>query len=298
MTVRVRSLPSAGQTVLGDSFLTSPGGKGANQAVAARRAGAEVVFVTAVGDDDFGRRSLDLYRAEGINVDYARVVEGVASGVALIFVSSDGENMIGVASGANLELTPSDIDRLPDSVFQPGDVLLAGLEIPISTAIRAMKRAKAGGMTVILNPAPVPSPTESEVSILLSSADLITPNRVEAMMLAGVGQDKPSGPASFARALLKEGPRAVVMTLGAEGCLIVEGDAAETTIPAPRVEAVDAVGAGDAFNGALAVALGEKRRLTDAAAWAVRAASLAVTKPGAQSALPLRSEIDGFVQHP
>src|SRR5262249_25945479 len=152
--LRVPSLPAAGQTVLGDSFVISPGGKGANQAVAARRAGAEVLFVTAVGDDDFGRRSLALYRQEGINVDHVPIVQGVPSGVALIFVSHDGENMIGVASGANGDLSPVDIDRLPDSVFCPGDFLLAGLEIPIPTAIRAMRRGKQSGSTVILNPAP------------------------------------------------------------------------------------------------------------------------------------------------
>src|SRR5690349_18316756 len=156
MTVRLPSLPLPGQTLLGSSFLTSPGGKGANQAVAARRAGAEVVFVTAVGDDDLGERSLDLYRREGIQVDHVRVVSGVSSGVALIFVGADGENMIGVAPGANQDLTPADVDRLPDSLFRPGDVLLAGLEIPVGTAIRAMRRGKAAGMAVLLNPAPAP----------------------------------------------------------------------------------------------------------------------------------------------
>ena len=156
MTVRVPVLPAAGQTVLGDSFVTTPGGKGANQAVAARRAGAEVVFVAAVGDDDLGRQAVERYRREGINVDHIRTVEEVSSGVALIFVSHDGENMIGVASGANQRLNPTDIDRLPDSLFRAGDLLLAGLEIPIPTAIRAMRRGKSSGMTVILNPAPLP----------------------------------------------------------------------------------------------------------------------------------------------
>ena len=293
MTVRVPALPGAGQTVLGDGFAISPGGKGANQAVAARRAGADVVFITAIGNDDLGRNALELYRREGIDVDHVRTIDGVASGVALIFVSRDGENMIGVASGANLGLQPSDIDRLPDSIFCPGDVLLAGLEIPIPTAIRAMRRGKSRRMAVILNPAPAPSLSEPEVSALLSVADIITPNRVEAIMLAGIGTGQRPEPSACARRLLTMGPRAVVITLGSEGCLVAKNEELHR-LPAPRVDAVDTVGAGDAFNGALAVALAGGRPLIDAAAWAVRAAALAVTKPGAQSALPFREEIDRF----
>ncbi|QEH32706.1 Ribokinase [Aquisphaera giovannonii] len=293
MTVRVPSLPGAGQTVLGRDFLVSAGGKGANQAVAARRAGAEVAFVTAVGDDDFGRRSLDGYRGEGIDVSFAKTVPGVASGVALIFVSEDGENLIGVASGANLELSPADIDALPDDLFRAGDVLLAGLEIPIPTAIRALRRGKQAGMTAILNPAPAPSLTEAEVGYLLAEADVITPNRIEAIMLAGVRPGEKPGPNALAAGLLAMGPRSVVITLGAEGCLIVhEGES--LAVPSPKVQAVDAVGAGDAFNGILAVGLAEGLSLADAARRAVKGAALAVTRPGAQPALPTRSEIDAF----
>jgi ribokinase len=294
MTVRVPSLPGAGQTVLGDSFAISPGGKGANQAVAARRAGAEVTFITAVGDDDLGRGALERYRTEGIDVSHVRTIGGTASGVALIFVSRDGENMIGVAAGANQALTPSDIDRLPDVVFRPGDVLLVGLEIAIPTAIRAMRRGKDAGMTVLLNPAPAPSLSDQEVQILLSAADVLTPNRVEAMMLAGVSGGGRPDSAAFARKLLAMGPRAVVITLGAEGCLLATRGTLQT-IAAPRVEAVDTVGAGDAFNGALAVALAEGRELNDAVGWATAAAALAVTLPGAQSALPDRQAIENLV---
>jgi ribokinase len=293
MTVRVPALPAAGQTILGDSFATTPGGKGANQAVAARRAGAEVVLVAAVGDDDLGRQAIERYRREGINVDYVRTVEGVSSGVALIFVSHDGDNMIGVASGANERLSPSDIDRLPEALFRPGEILLAGLEIPIPTAIRAMRRGKANGMTVILNPAPAPSLSAHEVKVLLSEADIITPNRVEAIMLAGIRQGEKPEPASCARRLLELGPRAVVITIGSEGCLVAH-DQEIHHVASPRVQAVDTVGAGDAFNGALAVALAERRPLVEAAAWAVKAAALAVTRPGAQSALPFRDQIDGL----
>lgn len=293
MTARLPHLPSPGQTVLGHSFLTTPGGKGANQAVAARRAGAEVVFVTAVGDDAMGREALGLYRREGIDVGHARVVAGVPSGVALIYVADDGENMIGVAPGANLRLTPEDVDRLPDSVFHPEDVLLVSLEIPLETAIRAIRRGFGAGMTTILNPAPAPTLGESAVRELLTNVMYLTPNRVEAMALAGIPQDTPVEPdwAECGLRLKGMGAACVIITLGSRGCQMVDAKPYRPT-PAPRVEAVDTVGAGDAFNGALAVALAEGRYADDAAAWACAAAALAVTRPGAQAALPCREAID------
>jgi ribokinase len=297
MTVRVASLPVPGQTVLGDAFAISPGGKGANQAVAARRAGAEVVFIAAVGDDDLGRQALDQYRVEGIHIDHVRIVPGVSSGVALIFVGQDGENMIGVASGANQRLTGDDVGRLAASVFRAGDILLVGLEIPVATAIAAMRRGREAGMTVVLNPAPAPALSLAGICDLLSHADIITPNRVEALALArressGERRHEPDLSACAGR-LLELGPKGVAITLGAEGCLVAtRGESAR--IAAPTVEAVDTVGAGDAFNGALAVALGEGHSLLRAADWAMVAAAIAVTRPGAQTALPLRREIDAF----
>src|SRR5262245_25040046 len=222
MTVRVPRLPGPGQTILGSSFATTPGGKGANQAVAARRAGAEVVFFTAVGADDLGRQALELYRLEGIDVSQVRVVDGTSSGVALIFVASDGENMIGVASGANHRLTPDEIDRLPSSLFHADGVLLAGLEIPLETAIRALRRGSDSGMLTVLNPAPVPAMSEAEVRRCLSAASVITPNRVEALALAGMVPDSAAEPdwSACAGRLVVMGAGAVVITLGAEGCLV------------------------------------------------------------------------------
>lgn len=292
MTVRTPNLPGPGETVLGGAFATTPGGKGANQAVAASRAGAEVVFVTAVGDDDLGRQALERYRGEGIDVSRAKVVPGVASGVALIFVADDGENMIAVASGANLELTPDDVAALPDDLFRAGDVLLTGLEIPAATALAAMKRGREAGMTIILNPAPAPRTGDPIVAELLAAADVVTPNRGEALALAG-GVRKGTLTA-LADQIRARGPRTVVLTLGREGCLATTG-AEVYEIPGRRVQAVDAVGAGDAFNGALAAVLAEGRPLGEALAWATAAAALAVTQPGAQSALPTREQIDRFV---
>jgi ribokinase len=293
MTVRLPRLPAPGQTILGHSFLTTPGGKGANQAVAARRAGAEVVFVTAVGDDDLGRQALDLYSREGIDVSHARVVEGMSSGVALIFVDDGGENMIGVASGANLGLAPEDVDRLPDSLFRAGDVLLVSLEIPLETAIRALRRGYEAEMFTILNPAPAPAIPESEVRELFSAAIYITPNRLEAMAMAGIKPDADAEPdwGECGLRLIRMGTSVAIITLGSHGCQIV-ADKPWPIVPAPRVEAVDTVGAGDAFNGALATALAEGRSLGEAAVWANAAAALAVTRPGAQSALPTREAID------
>lgn len=294
MTVRLPRLPAPGQTILGHSFLTTPGGKGANQAVAARRAGAEVVFVTAVGDDDLGRQALELYRREGIDVSHARVVEGMSSGVALIFVDDGGENMIGVASGANLGLTPEDVDRLPDALFREGDVLLVSLEIPVETARRALERGRDGGMFTILNPAPAPALDGPELRGLLARCRLVTPNRLEALRLTGMAPEEVASEPDWSacgRRLIELGTAMAAITLGSRGCQLTTPGLSRS-IPAPRVEAVDTVGAGDAFNGALAVAMAEARPFEEAVAWANAAAALAVTKPGAQSALATRDAID------
>jgi ribokinase len=293
MTVRLPTLPAAGQTVLGSSFATTPGGKGANQAVAACRAGGLVSFIAAVGDDDLGKKALDLYRRQGIDISHVRICEGVPSGVALILVSEDGENMIGVASGANQKLSPEDIDHLPDSVFRAGDLLLAGLEIPIETATRAIERGSRAGMRVIFNPAPVPESPNAITPGLLSLVDVLTPNRLEALALAGMSLNTASEPDwnLCAEGLLEAGAHGVVITLGAKGCLVATTER-KGRVPAHPVYAIDTVGAGDAFNGALAVALGDHRTLEDAAAWAAAAAALAVTQRGAQSALPFRDAID------
>jgi ribokinase len=282
MNIRLPTLPRPGQTLLGGEFFTGPGGKGANQAVAARRAGAEVTFLTAFGDDIFGASIRRHDEEEGIDIRHAKTVPGAASGVALIFVADDGENLIGVAMGANAQLLPQDIDSLPDDVFDPAAVLLASLEVPIETVARAVTRAKAAGMTVVVNPAP----GDRRLAVLgvLPLIDVLTPNESEAEVLIGVHNDA-------AEALRAEGVASVVVTLGGDGCLVVDANG-RTKMPAHRVEVVDTVGAGDAFSGALAVALSEGRSLREAASWASAAAAIAVTRPGAQGALPRRDAID------
>jgi ribokinase len=291
MNMRLPRLPKAGQTLLGD-FFTGPGGKGANQAVAARRAGAEVVFLTAFGDDAFAGPIRRHDEAEGIDLSHAKTVPGAASGVAMIFVADDGENLIGIAMGANAQLNPDDIDALPDDVFDPRGVLLASLEVPIDTVARAVERAHDRGMTVVVNPAP----GDRKLAELgcLPRIDVLTPNESEAEVLTGRHLDDP---AAAADALRAEGVKAVVLTLGGRGCLVVD-ESGRTAIPARKVAVVDTVGAGDAFSAALAVALSEGRPLRDAASWAVAAAAIAVTKPGAQGALPTREAIDRLVAGP
>jgi ribokinase len=296
MTVRLPRLPTPGETLLGGSFSSGLGGKGANQAVAASRAGAEVVFLAAVGDDRLGRQALEHYRRENLDVAHVLVVPDVPSGVAIIFVNEAGENMIGVAPGANSRLDPAAIDRLPDSVFDRGGVLLAGLEVPLVTVARAVRRAHRAGMRVILNPAPAPADLGLLDSEILRYVDILTPNHLEVRALARPSSSEDlEWATSAAEDLRGRGVGAVVITNGKEGCLVVADGMPTGTcrpIPAFPVVAVDTVGAGDAFNGALATAIAEGRPLFDSAVWATAAAAIAVTQPGAQTALARREAID------
>ncbi|HEV7224186.1 MAG TPA: ribokinase [Pirellulales bacterium] len=292
LVVRGPRLPRPGETVLGGEFYQAAGGKGANQAVAAARAAREpVTFLACVGDDDYGRRALANFRAENLDVDHLKIAAGIPTGVALILVDARGENLIGVASGANMALSAADVDALPDDVFQGPGVFLTCLESPLETVQRGLQRAKRAGRLTILNPAPAnPAILQSGLAPLV---DILTPNEGEAALLAGAANTSRCDPAAAGRRLQALGFNRCVITLGAQGCMTVE----EETILAPgrAVSSIDATGAGDAFNGALAVALAEGRSLADAARWANAAAAIAVTRLGAQPSLPTRQEIDQFV---
>lgn len=294
MIVRLPRLPSSGETLLGGEFSSGPGGKGANQAVAARRAGAAVTFLSAVGDDPLGHEALARYHRESIDVSEVLLVPQVASGVALIFVNEAGENMIGVAPGANAHLDAAAIERLPDAIFESGGVLLAGLEVPLATVATAVRRAHRAGQRVLLNPAP--ADLRLLDAAILKNVDILTPNRPEVHALAGLPErDDPDQLRLAAEIMLNHGVGAVVVTDGAAGCLVLYRDEAGTScreIRAFPVDAVDTVGAGDTFNGALATAIAEGRPLFEAAVWASAAAALAVTQPGAQTAIPDRTAID------
>lgn len=289
LVIRGARIPAAGETVLGGTFYQAGGGKGANQAVAAARASKiPVSLVAAVGDDDFGRGALAGLRADGVDCQHVKTVEGMPSGVALILVDQSGQNCISVASGANLQLAPTDIDALPDELFAQAQVLLACLEAPWPTVLRALERARRFGLTTVLNPAP------AALEILrggaLSLVDIITPNESEAALLAGGPVEDVASAVAAGEQLRKKGCREVVLTLGARGCVVVSQRV--THVPPVRVRAVDATAAGDAFNGVLAVALAEGQDLLAAARLATAAAGLSVTRQGAQPSLPRRPEIE------
>ncbi|MBR4748414.1 MAG: ribokinase [Abditibacteriota bacterium] len=278
MTALVPSIPGPGETVVGSGFRVTLGGKGANQAVACVRQGAATAFVTALGNDSFGDTLTDSFVREGMQTDCI-VRKPVHSGVALIFVDENGENSIGVAAGANSLLSPEDIDAA-DSCFEEGGILLLQLEIPMDTVVYACRKAKSKNMTVILNPAPAAAiPPE-----LLRYTDIITPNEHE---LDRIGKT----PAE----LFEAGVSLVVNTLGSRGARVISPDESYT-VPAYKVRAVDTVGAGDCFNGVLAASLAKGMDVREAVHRAVAAAALAVTREGAQAAMPTGEETDAFIR--
>jgi ribokinase len=272
-------LPRPGETLLGGDFATFPGGKGANQAVAAARAGGQVAFLGRVGRDDFGARLSAGLAADGVDTRWLESVDG-PSGVAVI-LSGGGDNMIVVAPGANAVLHAV----LPDA-FEGARLVLCQLEIPLDGVVAAARAARRAGATFILDPAPARAlPPE-----LLALVDWLTPNEGEACAL--LGREILGDPLAAARALAKLGPRGVILKRGPAGVVLLDEDSDPVTIAAPRVDVVDTIAAGDAFAGAFAVGLGEGMAPLAAARFAVTAASLSVTRAGAQGAMARRDEID------
>jgi ribokinase len=285
MVVRVPSLPRPGETVIGGAFFTARGGKGANQAVAAARAGGEVALIACLGDDTLGDETLDALTREGIAVHAVRRMSGTPSGVALILVDERGENSIAVAPGANALLTPEQVAECA-ALLTSNDVLLVQLETPLESVLAAARTASRVGARVILNPAPARELPDE----LLRLVSVLTPNEAEAARLAGISMDEGGRLENAATALLRRGVGAVVITLGAAGAYVAAGELRET-IGAYEVQARDSTGAGDVFNGALAVALAEQRPLGEAVRFANSAAAISVTRDGAQPAAPRRTEI-------
>ncbi|MEN8143625.1 MAG: ribokinase [Gemmatimonadota bacterium] len=284
--VRVPDIPSPGETVLGSTFATVAGGKGANQAVAAARLGAAVTFVARVGSDAWGDAALQACAAEGINTEYMVRDPETPSGVALIAVDDRGENAIAVATGANGRLSSADVEAALPAIRE-ADVLVLQLETPLDAVTRAAELGASEGARVILNPAPASGPLDGE---LLRSVSVLTPNLGEAAVLSGRPPGGSEEARSAARHLRAHGAANVLITMGERGVLL-EGEEASGEIEAPSVQATDTTAAGDAFTGALAVALGEGRALLDAARFAVQAAAVSVTRPGAQPSLPTREDV-------
>lgn len=289
LVVKTDRMPSPGETVLGGRFMMAGGGKGANQAVAASRLGGEVTFVARVGRDLFGEQALAGYRAERMDVRHVTCDEDAPSGVALICVDRAAENSIVVAPGANERLSPQDVDRAEPEIAA-ADFVVLQLEIPLPAVVHAAEVAERHGVPVILNPAPAAVIPDE----LLRRCYLLTPNRSECAMLTGMPVTDAADVERAADALLARGVRHVVVTLGGEGSLVKGPDCCER-VEARRVEAVDTTGAGDTFNGALAVALSEGRPLREAVRFATAASSIAVTRMGAQSSVPMREEVDALL---
>lgn len=285
MVISMERLPLPGETLLGGEFFMNPGGKGANQAVAAARLGGKVTFVAKVGSDPFGMRAIDQYKAEGIGTRYVFVDKEYPSGVALILVDARGENSIAVASGANAHLTPEDINNAHTAI-EDSDIVLMQLETPIETVTHVAQLAMQAGKKVILNPAPAQHLPEA----LMRCLYMLIANETEAEYISGVQITDMDSVARAADIIGHRGVENVVITLGSKGAFIKEKGAYHQ-VAALRVKAVDATAAGDTFCGALCVALAEGKGITEAVDFANRAAAITVTRMGAQASLPYRSEV-------
>jgi ribokinase len=284
LVVRSPYHPRPGETVLGDGFGTFPGGKGANQAVAAARLGAEVKMIGRVGQDAFGDSMLETLANDGVDTTYVLRDADSPTGVALITVDAAGQNTIVVASGANADLSVADIDAAEDA-FEGAAVLLVQLESPLPAVARAIELAKAHGVKVVLNPAPA-QPLDAD---LLANVDYLIPNQTELAMLAGL---QPTAAVELAiRRLREKAPTRLIVTLGEAGAITVDGNGMASVPPIP-VDTVDTTAAGDAFVGAFGVALTEGYDIETATRWGNAAGALATTRAGAQPSLPTRNEIE------
>ena len=289
MIIKVERIPKPGETVIGGIFSTAAGGKGANQAVGAARAGGDITFIARVGSDMFGDSAVAGFAQDGIDASHVLRDEDAPSGVALIFVDAKGENSIAVASGANASLTPADISAASEAITS-ADMLVMQLETPIETVQAAATLASENGVKVMLNPAPA-QPLSDD---LLRHVSIFTPNESEAEILTGIKVENTDDAEAAAKDLSARGVATILVTLGAKGVFVFSADF-KGLVPGFQVQAVDTTAAGDVFNGALAVALAEQKPLKEAVMFANAAGALSVTKLGAQPSAPTRAEIDSFL---
>ena len=288
--IRVPRIPRAGETVLGGKFFTAAGGKGANQAVGAARAGGKVALIARVGRDTFGDQAIAGLLRDRIDVSRVFRDKRTASGVALIFVAQDGENSIAVAGGANAKLSPSDVKKAA-GVIRSAALLVAQLETPLATVTAAVELAAKAGVPVILNPAPArPLPNS-----LLERISILTPNETEAELLTGIKVTDAAAAAKACSKLRSRGVGIVILTLGKRGALLADASG-RRLVPGFKVKTVDSTAAGDIFNGTLSVALAEGKAVLDAVRFASAAAALSVTRLGAQPSAPSRADIEKFLR--
>ena len=291
LVVKSPRIPAVGETILGRDFIMTPGGKGANQAVAAAKLGAEVYFIAKLGSDIFAEQSLNNFKKEGVNTKYVIQTNEAPSGVALITVDDAGNNVIVVAPGANQMLSPEDVKKAESDITSSG-ALVAQLEVPLETVEFAAQLANNSGVPFILDPAPAQKLSPE----LLRMVDVLTPNETEAQILTDIEVTSNRDSACTAvKKLLEYGVKSVILTMGANGFLLGTDDEMEF-VPAVKVNAIDATAAGDAFTGSLAVGLAQGKTLADAATFANYVAALSVTKMGAQSSMPAREEVESFVR--
>ncbi|MCJ7465736.1 MAG: ribokinase [Maribacter sp.] len=288
MVVKTDRFPQPGETILGSDFFMFPGGKGANQAVAAVRAGGEVIFLCAIGDDVFGQTALQGYQKEGIDITHVQVVKGATSGVALITVNEEGENNIVVASGTNALLSPQSISKTIEDIGKDC-LFLIQLETPIETVEYLARYCKLSDRNLIINPAPARPLSDA----ILDGLFLITPNESEAKILTGISVKDEGSMRAAGHALLDKGIKNVLITLGKKGAFFINAKE-QFLVRSRKVLAIDTTAAGDVFNGVLAVCLSQNKSWKESIDYANKAAALSVTKMGAQSSAPYKEDINQF----
>jgi ribokinase len=289
LVAKAPKIPVVGETLTGTDFFMLPGGKGANQAVAAAKLGAEVVFVAKLGKDVFASKSLENFKSVNINIKHIEQLDGVPSGIAIIAVDDNGQNIIIVVPGANGKLMPADVDKAESDIANAA-IVVCQLEVPIETVEQAARIANENNVPFILDPAPARELSDE----LLSMVDIIKPNETEAEILTGIKVTDQASAAKAADVLLAKGVETVIITLGEKGLMFATKDGKEM-IANNKVEAVDSTAAGDAFTGSLAYGLANGESLKEAAVYANAVAAISVTRFGAQSSMPTKEEVDAFI---
>jgi ribokinase len=289
LVARSSRIPVPGETLTGTDFFMVPGGKGANQAVAAARLGGKVFFIARLGSDIFGTQSMENFKQVGIHTKYIEQMEGVPSGIALIAIDEKGKNSIIVVPGANGKLSPADVDKAKSDIARAG-VVVAQLEVPLETVEHTAALARDCGVPFILDPAPA----RPLSPVLLSRVSILKPNEIEAEMLTGIKVRDIDSAKKAAGALLAQGIKQVIITLGDRGFLLA-ADGSMDYIKPHKVRAVDSTAAGDAFTGALALGIADGKDIRQAALFANAVAAVSVTRLGAQSSMPTREEVETFL---